>query len=179
MKSRVATQRYGLQLNMNLLGFFTRTKDSRWSLDISPALSAIGTESSIRTIADGSEAVKGNTRWHLGAGGNMEAGYMLTRNLHIGIYSGITYLTGDAMDGLPEYRHKNNFTERCRNGSSGRPYHSGKDKNGRDGNHIRNHRNGGSSSRLPGHLLPIQRYIPYGERRGQSPSDTRHPEHPS
>ena len=109
LKSRVATQRYGLQLNMNLLGFFTRTKDSRWSLDISPALSAIGTESSIRTIADGSEAVKGNTRWHLGAGGNVEAGYMLTRNLHIGIYSGITYLTGDAMDGLPEYRHKNNF----------------------------------------------------------------------
>ena len=109
LKSRVATQRYGLQLNMNLLGFFARTKDSRWSLDISPALSAIGTESSIRTIADGSEAVKGNTRWHLGAGGNVEAGYMLTRNLHIGIYSGITYLAGDAMDGLPEYRHKNNF----------------------------------------------------------------------
>ena len=109
LKSRVATQRYGLQLNMNLLGFFARTKDSRWSLDISPALSAIGTDSSIRTIAGGNEAVKGNTRWHFGAGGNVQAGYMLTRNLHIGIYSGITYLTGDAMDGLPEYRHKNNF----------------------------------------------------------------------
>lgn len=109
LKSRVATQRYGLQLNMNLLGFFARTKDSRWSLDISPALAAIGTKSSIRTIADGSEAVKGNARWHLAAGGNVQAGCRLTRNLHVGIYSGVACLTGDAMDGLPEYRHKNNF----------------------------------------------------------------------
>ena len=56
----------------------------------------------------------------------------------------------------------------------------GKGKSRRNGHCIRNHRNGGSGgSFFPRHLLPLQRHIPYGERRRQSLSDTRHLERPS
>lgn len=53
--------------------------------------------------------MKAGTEWHLGTGGNLQAGYRLNRLLSIGIYSGITYLTGSRMDGMPEFRHRNNF----------------------------------------------------------------------
>lgn len=109
LKSRVAIQRYGVQLNVNILGFFNRTKTGRWTLELSPQLSAISTKAAFRTIADNAVAMKGATRWHFGAGGNLQAGYGITEHLHIVLYTGLTYLTGKPMDGLPAYRHKNNF----------------------------------------------------------------------
>lgn len=109
LKSRVATQRYGVQLNVNILGFFNSTKTGRWTLELSPQLSAMGTKAAFRTIADNAVAMKGATRWHFGAGGNLQAGYGITEHLHIVLYTGLTYLTGKPMDGLPAYRHKNNF----------------------------------------------------------------------
>lgn len=109
LKSGVFLQSYGVQLNVNLLGLFERTRLSRWTLELSPALSAVGTKASVATISTGAEVMKGSTDWHLGAGGNLQAGYRLNELLSIGIYSGLTYLTGSRMDGMPEYRHRNNF----------------------------------------------------------------------
>ena len=43
LRSRTFVQRYAAQLNVNLLGFFRATRDSRWSLDLSPHIAAIGT----------------------------------------------------------------------------------------------------------------------------------------
>ena len=109
LKSSVSLQQYGVQLNVNLLGLFERTKQSRWTVEVSPLLAAVGTKTTIKTISENAEVLKGSTDWHLGAGGNLQAGYRITKNLGIGIYSGITYLTGKRMDGVPEYRHKNNY----------------------------------------------------------------------
>ncbi len=109
LESKVFMQHYGLQLNVNVLGFFNKTKDSRWTLEVSPLIAAVGAKATVSAISDGAEAVKGDTRWHLGAGGNLQAGYQLTRHLNVGVYSGITYLTGDRMDGMPEFRHEANF----------------------------------------------------------------------
>ena len=109
LKSGTFTQRYGLQLNVNLLGFFPKTKHGRWSLELSPHIAAIGTKSTIQTVSGGMDVLKGDTRWHLGAGGNVQAAYRITRCVSVGIYSGLTWLTGDQMDGMPEYRHDNNF----------------------------------------------------------------------
>ena len=39
----------------------------------------------------------------------MQVGYQLTSCLKLGIYSGLTRLTGERMDGMPEHLHKNNF----------------------------------------------------------------------
>lgn len=109
LKSSVSLQQYGVQLNVNLLGLFEYTKQSRWTLEVSPLLAAVGTKATIKTISENADVLKGSTDWHLGAGGNLQAGYRITKNLGVGIYSGITYLTGNRMDGVPEYRHKNNY----------------------------------------------------------------------
>ncbi len=109
LRSNVFAQHYGVQLNVNVLGFFNRTRHGRWTLELSPLLAAVGTKATVSAISDGAEAIKGDTRWHLGAGGNLQAGYQATKHLNIGVYSGITYLTGRRMDGMPEYRHKANY----------------------------------------------------------------------
>lgn len=109
LKSHVTLQQYGVQLNVNVLGFFERTKQSRWALEVSPLLAAVSTKATIRSISDNQKALQGSTAWHLGAGGNLQAGYQMTQNLSVAVYSGMTYLSGNRMDGAPQYLHKNNF----------------------------------------------------------------------
>lgn len=109
LKSSVFLQQYGAQLNVNLLGFFRQTRQSRWRLELSPVLAAVGTKADIQTIAEGNSLIKDNTRWHLGAGGRLQASCAITDNLHLGIYSGITALTGKGMVGLAERIHSGNF----------------------------------------------------------------------
>lgn len=109
LKSRVFMQRYGVQLNVNLLGFFAATKESRWTLELAPHLYAVGTKAEFRTITGNAQAMKDATHWHLGAGGNLQAAYALTEHLRIGIYTGMTYLTGQPLDGTPQHRHKANY----------------------------------------------------------------------
>lgn len=86
LRSRLEFQEYGVRLNVNLLGFFDRTRASRWLLELSPSLSAIGTKAEIENVSDGNSLVTDNTKWHLGAGGNLQASYRVTRHLSLGIY---------------------------------------------------------------------------------------------
>ncbi|MDD3036939.1 OmpA family protein [Bacteroides sp.] len=109
IKSSVFMQHYGLHLNVNLLGLFASTRQSRWSVSLSPALYAIGTKATLKSISDNAEIGKGSNNWHLGLGGDLMAEYRVTRHLSVGIYSGLTYLTGKQMDGVPEYLHKDNM----------------------------------------------------------------------
>ena len=109
LRSRTCTQSYGVQLNVNLLGFFRATRESRWMLELAPRLAATGTNASLRTIEGGNEALTGDTRWHLGAGGNLQAAYRVADCLNLGIYTGISYLTGNPLDGMPEHLHRSNY----------------------------------------------------------------------
>lgn len=109
LKSSVDMQRYGVRLNVNLLGFFHRTRQSRWTLELSPELAAAGTRAILKTIVEDTEVRKGTTNWHLGVGGNLQTSYALTKNLKIGIYSDITWLSGSRMDGIPEHLHTANY----------------------------------------------------------------------
>ena len=109
LQSRVNIGQYGARLNVNLLGLFNKTKYSRWSLALSPHVYAVSTKSSIQTMNDGEKRLEGNTQWHLGYGGDLQVGYHISRHLQLGIYSGVTALTGSMMDAVPEHLHKNNF----------------------------------------------------------------------
>lgn len=109
LKSNVFTQHYGLQLNVNILGFFSQHKQSRWTLEVSPLLAAVGTKATVNAISDDAEVLAGSMRWHLGMGGNLQAGYQVTKCLNIGVYSGVTYLTGKAFDAVPENKHAANY----------------------------------------------------------------------
>lgn len=109
LKSHVRMGQYGARVNINLLGLFHQTADSRWDLAVSPHIYAITTKADIQTIADEAKVMKGSTNWHLGYGADLQVGYQLTSCLKLGIYSGLTRLTGERMDGMPEHLHKNNF----------------------------------------------------------------------
>ena len=109
LKSHVRMGQYGARVNINLLGLFHQTANSRWDLVVSPHIYAVTTKADIRTIANEAKMMKGSTNWHLGYGADLQVGYQLTSCLKLGIYSGLTRLTGERMDGMPEYQHKNNF----------------------------------------------------------------------
>lgn len=109
LKSHVRIGWYGVRVHVNLLGLLRNTAHSRWTVAVSPHLYAVTTCADIQTLADHAEVMKGSTRWHLGYGASLQAGYQLTSNLNLGIYSGLTRLSGERMDGMPEHLHKNNF----------------------------------------------------------------------
>lgn len=105
LKSAVALQQYGVRMNINLLGLFPATRQSRWRLELSPMITAVGTQADVKTIDEGHGLISDQTRWHLGAGGNVQVSYAIADRLHVGLYSGMTCLTGDAIDGLSERIH--------------------------------------------------------------------------
>ena len=109
LKSHVRMGWYGARVNVNLLGLFHKTANSRWDLAVSPHIYAVTTKTDIQTIAEDAKVMKGSTNWHLGYGADLQVGYQLTSCLKLGIYSGLTRLTGERMDGMPEHLHKNNF----------------------------------------------------------------------
>lgn len=109
LKSHVRMGWYGARVNINLLGLFHKTANSRWDLAVSPHIYAVTTKADIQTIADDAKVMKGSTNWHLGYGADLQVGYQLTSCLKLGIYSGLTRFTGERMDGMPEHLHKNNF----------------------------------------------------------------------
>ena len=109
LKSHVRMGWYGARVHVNLLGLLRNTAHSRWTVAVSPLLYAVTTCADIQTLADHAEVMKGSTRWHLGYGASLQAGYQLTSNLNLGIYSGLTRLSGERIDGMPEHLHKNNF----------------------------------------------------------------------
>ena len=109
LKSHVRMGQYGARVNVNLLGLFHKTANSRWDLAVSPHIYAVTTKADIQTIADDAKVMNGSTNCHFGYGADLQVGYQLTSCLKLGIYSGLTRLTGERMDGMPEHLHKNNF----------------------------------------------------------------------
>ena len=109
LKSHVRMGWYGARVNVHLLGLFHKTANSRWDLAVSPHIYAVTTKADIQTIANDAKVMKGSTNWHFGYGADLQVGYQLTSCLKLGIYSGLTRLTGERMDGMPEHLHKNNF----------------------------------------------------------------------
>ena len=75
----------------------------------SPHLYAVATKADIQNLTDGTTVKKGATHWHLGYGADLQVGYRLNDRLKLGIFSGLTRLTGKRLDGMPEYLHKNNY----------------------------------------------------------------------
>lgn len=109
LKSAVSLQQYGVRLNVNLLGLFHSLHDSRWKLELSPMLAAVGTKADVKTIEECKSIISDKSRWHLGAGGNLQASYAITERLSLGLFSGITCLTGKGMDGIGRHVHNANY----------------------------------------------------------------------
>lgn len=108
IKNRTFVQRYGLQVNMNVLGFFAGTKTGPWRLEVSPTVHAIITSSDILAKSDNAPFVENVKNRHLGYGGQIQVSYAVAENMNIGIYGGYTQVTGKQMDAMPGL-HSTNF----------------------------------------------------------------------
>ena len=109
--SKTFVQRYGLQANMNILGFFQSTRAGRWGLELSPALYAVGTSSDILAKADNTPLAENINKWHFGYGAKLQATYAIAENMNIGIYGGYTQLTGKKLDGMPKLHVTNHVLD--------------------------------------------------------------------
>ena len=109
LKSKVSLQQYGLQGNINIPGIFCSDGNCRWIFELSPAISVLNTRADLITIAENKKVVEGKTKWHLGVGGNVQAGYRFAKHLSVGLYGGFTHLTGEHFDKLPKHLYKDNF----------------------------------------------------------------------
>lgn len=108
--SDVKMQRYGLKFNIELLQLSSQTSKSRWTIQVSPSLSAVIADVEVKQIANNVRVLDGRTNIHIGIGGELSIGYRITDHLGIHIYGGANYLTGERFDGMPEHLHTNNFT---------------------------------------------------------------------
>ena len=77
-----------------------------WSVTLSPHLSAVTTLTEHCTDTYSHEF---DRQWHLGLGGQGAVGYRIVPNVGLQLYGGITCLTGDRFDNIPEHCHKSNF----------------------------------------------------------------------
>ena len=109
LKSRVAFQGYGVQLNLNVLPWLGAPPHCRWSLDVSPRLQAVGTKAKLYDTANGRMVGDRPTCWHFAAGFRLQAGYAVADRLRLGVYTGMTFLTGGRMDGIPRHAHSSNY----------------------------------------------------------------------
>ena len=105
--SKVTLQDYGMNVNVSLLPVIS-SKPSRWNVMLSPGISACGTKASIRATADDSEFFSCSSEWHLGLSCRLHVGYEVSPLISVGAYTGITYVTGEGIDGLPRYYHSAN-----------------------------------------------------------------------
>lgn len=101
-------QRYGLQMNVNLLGFGNPGRHRRLSLDLSPSISVTGSSTDL-ILKDSDQHLYDNiNKWHIGIGPQVQVGYRISDNIDLAVYSGFTYLTGKNFDAMPEL-HSNNY----------------------------------------------------------------------
>lgn len=104
-----------LQANLDLLSLVTRPT-SRWSLTVSPQVSAVTTQTRrVASVLPYSSAWEPNSdvlfkrQWHLGLGGQASLGFQFSKTVGAALYGGITCLTGERFDNIPEHAHKSNL----------------------------------------------------------------------
>lgn len=109
LMSQVSVQRYGLQVNFNVLGLFKWMDTAPLRLELSPAIYAANTNASILTKASKTPVAKNISTWHLGYGGQFFTSYAITDNVYMGLYGAYTQYVGRPIDGLPRV-HSTNYT---------------------------------------------------------------------
>lgn len=105
--SEVKIQQYSVQLNFDLLQLFVPNSERRWSVCISPVLSALVSRAEVNT-KEGRCIFRHSSRCNFGVGGDLSAGYRLSSQWEALLYSEALYLPGPRIDGMPRRLHRNN-----------------------------------------------------------------------
>lgn len=109
LKSTVSFLKIDARFNVNVLAFFTSGKDCPWAVEISPALSAIGTSTDLKLISTGETVRDDVSGWNFGAGARAQVRKDIGSKFQISVFSGFTYLLGRRIDGIPEHQHNSNM----------------------------------------------------------------------
>ena len=105
MTNRTGWGCLALQANADLLSLCT-DPDCRWSLNVSPQIAAVTTKTRLMTP---DKELQYDRQWHLGLGGQVSVGCRITERIGASLYEGITCLTGERFDNLPQHAHKSNL----------------------------------------------------------------------
>lgn len=108
LKSNAFLQRYAMQANVNILGFFEQTKESPWKLELSPSISLVCSNTDIKTKNDNEIVKEDVCKCNFGIGGNLGLSYDINDDINLGIYGGFTHLAGNPIDAMPKL-HTTNF----------------------------------------------------------------------
>jgi len=103
--TRTQWGKLALQANLDLLSLVTRP-GARWSLEVSPQIAAVTTRT--RLVKPTGEQSFGR-QWHLGLGGQAALGYQISERIGVALYGGISSLSGERFDNIPEHVHKSNL----------------------------------------------------------------------
>lgn len=105
--SKVSLFDYGLHFNINMLPLVI-SSPSRWSVMLSPGITTHSSKVTIYSTADDSKFLSRPAAWNIGLACRLHVGYAVTSRISAGIYTGLTYVSGDGIDGLPRYIHTAN-----------------------------------------------------------------------
>jgi len=115
LEAKTRWMRLGLQANFDVLSLITRP-GTKWSVTLSPQVSAVttrtkhlATDRSAEGRLQGKNEQEFDRQWHLGLGGQAAVGYRVAKNIGLQLYGGITCLTGQRFDNIPEHCHESNL----------------------------------------------------------------------
>ena len=103
LSTRTQWGRAALQANLNLIGIFA--KSSRWTLNLSPQIAAVTTQTKL--IAP-DKTVQNPRQWHLSYGGQLSLGYRISDRIGAALYGGVAGLAGERFDNMPYHGHDSN-----------------------------------------------------------------------
>lgn len=98
----------GLHLNISLLPVFG--VESRFRVDVSPAVYYVNSTAKIKDKADEQTLLKGCSTSHFGAGADLTLGYRMSERIALGIYGGGIWYSGSSLDAMPRMEHPSNYT---------------------------------------------------------------------
>lgn len=105
---RSVTNLFGLGAHLNIDLVSLWNENSRWSALVSPAIYGIYSSADLKQLSTGANATDA-TSYHFGLGADLGVGYQFTDCFGLRLTTGINYLTGKGIGGLPQEEHKANY----------------------------------------------------------------------
>ncbi len=105
LRTRTGWGKLLLQANFDAISLF-KGPDCKWSASLSPQISVVTTRTLFLTPGDD---IRHDRQWHMGLGGQASVGYEFKEGIVATAYTGITCLTGQRFDNIPEHCHKSNL----------------------------------------------------------------------
>ena len=105
LSTKTGWAKLAFQTNFNLLSLFGGAND-RWAVNASPQISAVTTST---TLVTPDSEIDHDRQWHMGLGAQASVGRQITDRIGVALFGGITCLTGQRFDNIPEHMHKSNL----------------------------------------------------------------------